>query len=95
MARSPDVTFAVRALARYLLANPQACDTPDGILRWWLAAYSVSMEELLSALEWMKQQGLVEELLAADGRLRYRRSATDDRLAAIAGDRPAEPATRH
>lgn len=81
----------VRVLAEYLQANPSACDTADGIGRWWIGAYRFSAEELVQALERMKRQGLVEELVAADGRLRYRRSATDAELRALA----AGPETRH
>jgi hypothetical protein len=95
MAEDPDVLLAVHALARYLLTNPQACDTADGILRWWLSADAISMEGLLLALERMKRDGLVEESLAADGRLRYRRCANDERLGAAIDGRSADPATRH
>jgi hypothetical protein len=72
-------------LARYLRANPLACDSLEGISRWWLAAYRVPSEELLVALRWMTVHGLVEEIAAADGRLRYRRGASEATLdAAIA-----------
>ena len=40
------------------------------------------MNSGIGALAWMKQRGPVEELAAADGRLRYRRSATDEKLRA-------------
>jgi Fe2+ or Zn2+ uptake regulation protein len=76
----------VCALARYLRANPLACDSLEGISRWWLAAHPVTPEELMRALNWMKEQGLVEEIVAADGRLRYRRRAPEAMLdAAIEG----------
>lgn len=76
----------VCALARYLRANPLACDSLEGIGRWWLAAHPVTAEELVRALCWMKEQGLVEELVAVDGRLRYRRRAPEAVLdAAIEG----------
>jgi hypothetical protein len=79
----PDTTEIVRALADYLRANPLACDTADGISRWWLASQSISMERLLQALGWMKRHHLVEEMLAADGRLRYRRIASDEQLLGV------------
>jgi hypothetical protein len=94
MSDDPDMTAIVRALAKYLRANPLACDAPDGIIRWWLASQSVSMEKLLQALDWMKQQGLVEEMEAADGRLRYRRSASDEQLLLCEFDGGMQ-ATRH
>lgn len=74
----------VRSLAGYLRANPQACDTAEGIRRWWFdSEHEVEMEQLLDALEWMKRRGVVEEILAADGRRRYRRLAGDARLQAL------------
>jgi hypothetical protein len=73
MRNSPAMVDVVCALARYLRANPLACDSLDGIGRWWLAAHPVTPEELVQALSWMREQGLVEEIVAADGRLRYRR----------------------
>jgi hypothetical protein len=81
----------VRVLAEYLQANPSACDTADGIGRWWIGAYRFSAEELVQALERMKRQGLLEELVAVDGRLRYRRCASEAQLRAIV----AGPGTRH
>jgi len=77
MRESPRMVAVVCALARYLRANPLACDSLEGISRWWLVAHPVTPEELVQALGWMKQQGLVEELVAADGRLRYRRRAPE------------------
>lgn len=76
----------VRTLARYWVANPLACDTPDGICRWWLPSESVSMECLLGALAWMKERRLVDEVAAADGRKRYRRNASEERLAEVIRD---------
>ena len=80
MSDDPEMIMIVCALARYLRASPLACDTADGISRWWLASQSVSTEKLLQALGWMKRQGLVEEMVAVDGRVRYRRVASDEQL---------------
>ena len=71
------------ALATYLYANPYACDTAEAIGRWWFAAAPVPLETLLLVLEWMKREGLMEELTATDGRLRYRRRATDAQLQVV------------
>lgn len=73
----------VACLQAYLLANPHACDTADGIRRWWLDGQEdVSMEELLRTLERMTQAGLIETIAAADGRRRYRRTGSDAAFAA-------------
>lgn len=71
-----------RAVAVYVRANPLACDAADGIRRWWLGVADVPMETLVRALDWMTRQGLMEELVAADGRQRHRRCASDAQLEA-------------
>ena len=76
-----EVMALVRLLCRYLRENPMACDTPDGIARWWLATASgetpVRGDSLQRALDWLETRGLVERLRAADGRVRYRRVPGD------------------
>jgi hypothetical protein len=85
MTDDAEVAATVCALANYLRANPHACDAPEGIRRWWLPPPPVAMETLLMALAWMKDLGLVEETVAADGRLRLRCIATDEALQALNG----------
>lgn len=64
----------VRSLARYWCDNPFACDTAEGIRQWWLApGDDVSIDRVNRALAWLCARGLVERLLAADGRARFRR----------------------
>jgi hypothetical protein len=74
----PDYDDAVGALVQqlieYLRDNPLACDTQDGIARWWLAPGAAVDDQTLSlALERMRHRGLIEQLHAFDGRVRYRR----------------------
>jgi hypothetical protein len=74
----------VRALAVYLRANPYSCDTSEGILRWWLdERHETVMDDLMDALGQMKRASIIEESVAADGRRRYRRIASDEQLAAL------------
>jgi hypothetical protein len=73
-----EVTAAVRVLASYLRANPLACDSALGIARWWFKPENVvSMDVLVRALEWLERRGAVEQSVAADGRVRYRRRGDD------------------
>ncbi len=89
MAEGTDPTATVRALARYLRANPHASDTVEGICLWWLApGVEITMEQLQTVLGWLQEQGVVEELRAADGRRRYRRIAGDAQLDDLLGDAP-------
>jgi len=78
-----EMVAVLEELARYMRANPLASDTADSICRWWLDGDSARMDGLMQALQLMQRQRLVEAVVAADGRLRYRRIGTDaefDRL---------------
>lgn len=79
-----EIDAVVRSLGRYLRDNPAACDSAEGIRRWWFAdGHVVAEDELDKALNRMKQRGLIEETIAVDGRVRYRRIASDEQLAAV------------
>lgn len=62
-------------LARYLRANPLACDTLEGIAQWWLGTAGVAPLQLARALDRMERDGVVASLRAADGHRRFRRAA--------------------
>jgi hypothetical protein len=76
-----EVAELVRRLCRYVGANPRACDTLSGIACWWLDVDPDDVP-IQQALNWMTSHELMEELIAADGRRRYRRICTDAQLAA-------------
>ncbi|HEU4620728.1 MAG TPA: hypothetical protein VFS42_00755 [Burkholderiaceae bacterium] len=87
-----DVMTLVQLLSRYLRDRPLACDTSEGIARWWLNHELAQDREVLdAALSWMTTHGLIEQVTAADGRVRFRRMQTSetadetiDRLAKLA-----------
>lgn len=74
MNASGQVDVIVVQLARYLRANPLACDTSEGIAQWWLDADGVAANELETALERLKHIGVVMRSRAADGQVRYHRA---------------------
>jgi hypothetical protein len=76
----PEIKMIVEALVAYVSANPNACDTVDGIERWWLSDCRQSSLEVTAALDWMVRRGYLEAVTATDGRTHYRRIATDDGL---------------
>jgi len=77
MATDPEVMTLVQLLSRYLRDNPHACDTVEGIARWWLGPDAVlDTATLEAALRWLETYRLIEPLRAADGRVRYRRTDT-------------------
>lgn len=84
MTERRDVTTVVGALARYLRTNPRACDTAEGIHRWWFAADAgFPPDAVARALDWMTGQQLLETTTAADGHQRFRLRANDEALAAL------------
>lgn len=65
----------IEQLARYMRANPLACDTLEGIAQWWLGAPGVPPAQLARVLEQMERDGVVASMRATDGHLRFRRTA--------------------
>jgi hypothetical protein len=64
-----------RALSRHLRINPLACDTLEGISQWWGPNTFADRQQLALALRRLQEAGVLEEVHAADGRVRYRRVA--------------------
>ena len=71
---------AIRLLAReislYLAERPDAVDTADGILRWWLPQRGIDTtpEALQRALALLIAHGVVERRELPDGRSVYARA---------------------
>jgi hypothetical protein len=95
MPSKDEVETVIEALRRYTSDNPHACDTPDGIARWWLQTrHTPGLVSL--ALERLGAQGLLERRHAADGRVRYRlperaAGASPSDTAVAAESAPAQP----
>jgi hypothetical protein len=69
----PEVMAVAYQLWRYLQNHPDACDTPEGIARWWVHGdLPAPLDVVEAALSWMAARGLAEALHAADGRTLYR-----------------------
>jgi hypothetical protein len=90
-----DLMRVVHALVAYLLAHPQASDTAEGIARWWLRTDSPGNSMLLQqALDWMEGQGLIESVVAGDGRVRWRRSEDAENFARAVAELGLPPGRR-
>lgn len=80
MASSDRRPMLRRALSHYLRTNAQACDTADGIARWWMPPdFNVSETEMLPLLDELCERCLMTRFSTLDGRWLYRRSSLDAR----------------
>jgi hypothetical protein len=80
----PDFQAIVIALAHYLIANPLACDSLEGMCRWWFQQeYQWPQYQLDAAVSWMTEHKLIEEVVGADGRTRYRRIGSDEEFSLL------------
>lgn len=61
------------AILCYLRAHPQAADTADGIMEWWLPRHhhAEAVERVQAALDQLVAQGWVEKIVLADGTVLY------------------------
>lgn len=67
------VQSLVDEIEAYLRANPLACDSAEGIARWWLKNGDVVASAALeSALLVLQLRQLIEPVTSIDGRTRYR-----------------------
>ncbi len=68
----PDASDRTRPSAeilRYLRAHPQAADTVDGIVMWWLPRqrYEEAVDRVQHALDDLVARGLVDRITLVDG----------------------------
>jgi hypothetical protein len=70
-------TSAGRKILRYLVQNPAANDTVEGIAEWWLLEQRIeqSVAEVTAVLSKFVEQGLIIRKEGLDGRFHYRVNA--------------------
>lgn len=68
-----DIVEIARQIERYLAAHPNAADSLEGILRWWLTRqrYEDSAQQVRRALEQLLQQGTITTRMLSDGKTLY------------------------
>jgi hypothetical protein len=67
----------VREILSYLLDNPKARDTIDGIVEWWLLEQKIrkQVDMVKEVLADLVNKGLILEVKGADLRIHYRINA--------------------
>ena len=70
----PNVAETVRAIMEYLRQNPDAQDTQDGILQWWLTELPTKPRDatVKKALEDLVRAGFLNEHKGKDAQISYR-----------------------
>jgi hypothetical protein len=60
----------------YLRNHPNAADTLEGILNWWLPRqrYETEQQRIAQSLEYLVMQGLVSKKVLSDGTILYLRN---------------------
>jgi hypothetical protein len=60
-------------ILRYLRAHPQAADTVDGIVEWWLPRqrYDEAVDQVQLVLDELVARGLVDQITLVDGTVLY------------------------
>lgn len=74
-----DIDCLHDAIRRYLQSNPNAADSLDGIMNWWLPKLGyekVDSESVLQALEQLTAEGVVRKVSLMDGTILYRCGGT-------------------
>lgn len=75
--RALEVSYQILA---YLYENPEAGDTFDGIVEWWLLRQRIKFEtrNVSEAVTRLVLQGLIEEHEGSDSRIFYRVNRTKE-----------------
>ena len=68
-----EVSETARDLLGYLIENPDAQDTLEGIVEWWLLDRTIQrgITQVKETLDQLVEQGLIIEQQGSDARIRY------------------------
>ncbi len=67
------VTSIANQIEGYLQKNPSAADSAEGIQRWWIQGWEVSLDLVQQALDRLQAQGIIERTTIG-GTTIYRRT---------------------
>jgi len=70
---SSEVAAVAEEIRRYLASHPDAADSAEGILNWWLMRQrdEQSAQVVDEALQWLLEQGAVTRCVMPDGKIVY------------------------
>ena len=77
-----DIIRIAEEIKRYLHTHPNAADSRDGVMRWWLARqrYEETVTKVQRALDYLEQVGVVKKKQLGDGQVLYTGAKHDSDL---------------
>ncbi len=80
-----DKDKACQHILGYILDNPDACDTLEGIADWWLSKQRIRFETLTvaQAVAQLVNDGLITAQQGPDSRIIFRANRGSDRIQAV------------
>jgi len=62
-----------RQIQGYLATHPNAADSVEGVLRWWMGrqCYEESANRVQQALDYLVEEGVIEKEFLSDGKAIY------------------------
>ena len=68
-----DVAAFAEEIKEYLIIHPNAADSLEGIVKWWLGRqrWVQAVDKVEKALEYLVVQGAVKKVITADGKEVY------------------------
>jgi len=71
----------INAITHYLKAHPNAADSVEGIMQWWLPQQNpVDMDDLQHALDFLVETSVLSKTVLLDGRMLYSSRVKDGRV---------------
>ena len=70
---SPEIAAVAEEIRRYLTSHPDAADSAEGVLNWWLMRQRTeqSAQVVGEAMQWLIEQGAVTSRVMPDGQIVY------------------------
>lgn len=77
--KDKDITTIAQEIEQYLLAHPNAVDSLEGIVKWWLTRqrYEEAIEQVQKSLDHLIDKGVILKNFIADGKVVYASAANN------------------
>ena len=79
--KDEDIVTVAQEIRNYLMAHPNAADSLEGIVKWWLTRqrYEEAMGQVQKALDYLVVRGDISKRQLSSGKVIYSSGAHDQR----------------